>query len=40
MKLGVSLRRQIPAAYRQATGDDPLKDLEAVLGARHARASE
>ncbi len=24
-KLGVPRRRQIPAAYRQATGDDPLR---------------
>jgi DNA-binding CsgD family transcriptional regulator len=40
MKLGVSRRRQIPAAYRQATGDDPLKDLEAVFGARTVRAPE
>ncbi|HST25668.1 MAG TPA: helix-turn-helix transcriptional regulator [Gaiellaceae bacterium] len=25
-KLGVTRRRQIPAAYRAATGDDPLAD--------------
>ena len=33
-KLGVRRRRQIPAAYRELTGDDPLsKSLEhAVLG--------
>lgn len=34
MKLRVSRRRQIPAAYREATGDDPLAHLEAALGAR------
>ena len=28
-KLGVSRRRQIPAAYREATGDDPFESLEA-----------
>jgi DNA-binding NarL/FixJ family response regulator len=33
-KLGVSRRRQIPAAYREATGEDPLESLEAALGAR------
>ena len=39
-KLGVSRRRQIPAAYREATGDDPLGHLEAVLGVRDkSRAS-
>ena len=27
-KLGVSRRRQIPAAYRALTGDDPLADSE------------
>jgi DNA-binding NarL/FixJ family response regulator len=32
-KLRVSRRRQIPAAYRQLTGDDPLKSLETVVGA-------
>jgi ATP/maltotriose-dependent transcriptional regulator MalT len=26
-KLGVSRRRQIPAAYRSATGDDPLATM-------------
>ena len=31
-KLGVSKRRQIPAAYRLLTGDDPLAELPAVLG--------
>ena len=31
-KLGVSRRRQIPAAYRELTGDDPLESLEAALG--------
>jgi DNA-binding CsgD family transcriptional regulator len=40
MKLRVSRRRQIPAAYRQLTGDDPLKDLEAVFRTRNARPSE
>jgi DNA-binding CsgD family transcriptional regulator len=40
MKLRVSRRRQIPVAYRQLTGDDPLKDLEAVFRTRNARASE
>jgi DNA-binding NarL/FixJ family response regulator len=34
-KLGVSRRRQIPAAYRDATGEDPLGNPEAALGARH-----
>jgi DNA-binding NarL/FixJ family response regulator len=33
-KLGVSRRRQIPAAYREVTGEDPLEGLEAALGAR------
>jgi DNA-binding NarL/FixJ family response regulator len=33
-KLGVSRRRQIPAAYRDATGEDPLESLEAALGVR------
>jgi DNA-binding NarL/FixJ family response regulator len=33
-KLGVSRRRQIPAAYREVTGEDPLESLEAVLGVR------
>jgi DNA-binding NarL/FixJ family response regulator len=33
-KLGVSRRRQIPAAYREATGEDPLESLETALGAR------
>jgi DNA-binding NarL/FixJ family response regulator len=33
-KLGVSRRRQIPAAYREVTGEDPLESLEAALGAR------
>lgn len=34
MKLRVSRRRQIPAAYRTATGEDPLQSLEAANGAR------
>jgi DNA-binding CsgD family transcriptional regulator len=34
MKLGVSRRRQIPAAYRMTTGEDPLQSLEAVHGVR------
>jgi DNA-binding NarL/FixJ family response regulator len=33
-KLGVSRRRQIPAAFRQATGEDPLESLGATLGVR------
>ena len=33
-KLGVSRRRQIPAAYREATGEDPLESLEPGLGVR------
>jgi DNA-binding NarL/FixJ family response regulator len=33
-KLGVSRRRQIPAAFREATGEDPLQSLEAALGER------
>lgn len=33
-KLGVSRRRQIPAAYREATGEDPLESLEAGPGVR------
>ena len=33
-KLGVSRRRQIPAAFREATGEDPLESLEAALGMR------
>jgi DNA-binding CsgD family transcriptional regulator len=39
MKLRVSRRRQIPAAYRGATGDDPLGHLEAALGRDKSRAS-
>jgi len=31
-KLGVTKRRQIPAAYRLLTGEDPLSELPAVLG--------
>jgi DNA-binding CsgD family transcriptional regulator len=34
MKLRVSRRRQIPAAYRLATGEDPLQSLEAALSVR------
>jgi DNA-binding NarL/FixJ family response regulator len=33
-KLGVSRRRQIPAAFREATGEDPLESLETALGVR------
>jgi DNA-binding NarL/FixJ family response regulator len=33
-KLGVSRRRQIPAAYRDTTGEDPLEGLEATFGVR------
>ena len=31
-KLGVAKRRQIPAAYRLITGEDPLADLPVALG--------
>jgi DNA-binding CsgD family transcriptional regulator len=31
-KLGVRKRRQIPAAYRLVTGEDPLAELPAALG--------
>lgn len=34
VKLRVSRRRQIPAAYRHVTGDDPLQGLEAAPGLR------
>jgi DNA-binding CsgD family transcriptional regulator len=36
VKLGVSRRRHIPAAFRQATGEDPhtLKDVDPTLGGR------
>jgi DNA-binding CsgD family transcriptional regulator len=34
MKLGVSRRRQIPAAFREVTGENPLESLEAAVGAR------
>jgi DNA-binding NarL/FixJ family response regulator len=34
MKLRVSRRRQIPAAYREATGEDPLQALEVGDGVR------
>jgi ATP/maltotriose-dependent transcriptional regulator MalT len=33
-KLGVSRRRQIPAAFREATGENPLESLEAALSMR------
>ena len=33
-KLGVSRRRQIPAAFREATGEDPLESLGATSGMR------
>ena len=33
-KLGVSRRRQIPAAFREATGENPLESLEAALSVR------
>jgi DNA-binding CsgD family transcriptional regulator len=33
-KLGVSKRRQIPAAYRLVTGQDPLAELPTALGVR------
>lgn len=32
-KLGVPRRRYIPAAYRLMTGEDPLEELPAALGA-------
>jgi len=32
-KLGVAKKRQIPAAYRLITGNDPLDHLPAALGA-------
>ncbi|HSK15976.1 MAG TPA: helix-turn-helix transcriptional regulator [Gaiellaceae bacterium] len=39
-KLGVSRRRQIPAAFREATGEDPLRSLGAAPDARdNSRAS-
>jgi DNA-binding CsgD family transcriptional regulator len=31
-KLGVAKKRQIPAAYRLVTGQDPLEQLPAALG--------
>jgi len=31
-KLGVTRRRQIPAAYRMQTGDDPLESPRALAG--------
>lgn len=31
-KLGVAKRRQIPAAYRLITGEDPLAELPTALG--------
>lgn len=34
MKLRVSRRRQIPAAFRSVTGEDPLQSLEAALDVR------
>jgi ATP/maltotriose-dependent transcriptional regulator MalT len=33
-KLGVSRRRQIPAAFRRTTGEDPLRSLEPTPGVR------
>jgi ATP/maltotriose-dependent transcriptional regulator MalT len=33
-KLGVSRRRQIPAAFREATGENPLESFEAALSVR------
>lgn len=33
-KLGVTRRRQIPAAFREATGEDPLESLEKAPGMR------
>ena len=40
MKLRVNRRRQIPAAYRQLTGDDPLKNLETLPSAPEARTRD
>jgi len=34
MKLRVSRRRQIPAAFRRTTGEDPLQSLEALRDVR------
>jgi DNA-binding CsgD family transcriptional regulator len=34
MKLSVSRRRQIPAAYRRLTGEDPLQSFETTIGVR------
>ena len=34
VKLRVSRRRQIPAAYRSVTGEDPLQNLERAPGVR------
>jgi DNA-binding NarL/FixJ family response regulator len=34
VKLRVSRRRQIPAAYRSVTGEDPLQNLEAAPDVR------
>ena len=34
VKLRVSRRRQIPAAYRKITGEDPLQGLETAPGVR------
>jgi DNA-binding NarL/FixJ family response regulator len=33
-KLGVTRRRQIPAAFREATGEDPLENLGRAPGVR------
>jgi DNA-binding NarL/FixJ family response regulator len=33
-KLRVTRRRQIPAAFRAVTGENPLEDLEVLVGAR------
>ena len=33
-KLGVSKRRQIPMAFKDATGEDPLESLERTAGGR------
>jgi DNA-binding NarL/FixJ family response regulator len=38
-KLGVARRRQIPAAYRLVTGEDPFAELPKVLAQEHDRRS-
>jgi DNA-binding NarL/FixJ family response regulator len=38
-KLGVSRRRQIPVAFRDATGENPFESLEPTAGARDTSRS-